>query len=105
MNESPFKLLIGRLETPIFAWGYCAVYTAIIHQLDAHMLSHFSIAAYFLQYKINQNINQNIDQNQFYRKAHMSSKKLLEQCQKLEKLWGHVLTGNIQANQDNDHIV
>ena len=24
----------------------------------------------------------------------MSSKKLLEQCQKLEKLWGHVLTGN-----------
>ena len=23
----------------------------------------------------------------------MSSKKLLEQCQKLEKLWGHVLTG------------
>ena len=24
----------------------------------------------------------------------MSSKKLLEQCQKLEKLWGHVLTGS-----------
>ena len=32
------------------------------------------------------------------RKAHMSSKKLLEQCQKLEKLWGHVLTGNYAAS-------
>ena len=28
----------------------------------------------------------------FSRKAHMSSKKLLEQCQKLEKLWNHVFT-------------
>ena len=28
----------------------------------------------------------------------MSSKKLLEQCQKLEKLWGHVLTGNYAAS-------
>ena len=27
-----------------------------------------------------------------YRKAHLSSKKLLEQCQKLEKLWNHVFT-------------
>ena len=32
------------------------------------------------------------------RKAHMSSKKLLEQCQKLEKLWGHVLTGSFTQN-------
>ena len=28
----------------------------------------------------------------------MSSKKLLEQCQKLEKLWGHVLTGSSTAH-------
>ena len=28
----------------------------------------------------------------------MSSKKLLEQCQKLEKLWGHVLTGSFTQN-------
>merc|ERR1719400_2805469 len=34
-------------------------------------------------------------------KAHMSSKKLLEQCQKLEKLWGHVLTGTLQLHSDN----
>ena len=31
----------------------------------------------------------------FYRKAHLSSKKLLEQCQKLEKLWTHVYTGTL----------
>ena len=30
-----------------------------------------------------------------FRKAHMSSKKLLEQCQKLEKLWSHVFTATI----------
>merc|ERR1740123_2477191 len=35
------------------------------------------------------------------KKAHMSSKKLLEQCQKLEKLWGHVLTGTLQLHGDN----
>merc|ERR1719400_1717427 len=34
-------------------------------------------------------------------KAHMSSKKLLEQCEKLEKLWGHVLTGTLQLHSDN----
>ena len=31
----------------------------------------------------------------FFRKAHLSSKKLLEQCQKLEKLWTHVYTGTL----------
>ena len=31
----------------------------------------------------------------FCRKAHLSSKKLLEQCQKLEKLWTHVYTGTL----------
>ena len=30
-----------------------------------------------------------------FRKAHLSSKKLLEQCQKLEKLWTHVYTGTL----------
>ena len=30
----------------------------------------------------------------------MSSKKLLEQCQKLEKLWGHVLTGSFTQNNN-----
>merc|ERR1719507_116594 len=29
------------------------------------------------------------------KKAHLSSKKLLEQCQKLEKLWTHVYTGTL----------
>lgn len=28
----------------------------------------------------------------FYRSAHKSSKKLLEQCQKLDKIWGHVFS-------------
>ena len=31
----------------------------------------------------------------YFRKAHLSSKKLLEQCQKLEKLWTHVYTGTL----------
>jgi tight junction protein 1 len=31
----------------------------------------------------------------------MSSKKLLEQCQKLEKLWGHVLTSTLPLHADN----
>lgn len=35
------------------------------------------------------------------KKAHMSSKKLLEQCQKLEKLWGHVLTSTLPLHADN----
>ena len=30
-----------------------------------------------------------------FRKAHLSSKKLLEQCQKLEKLWSNVFTATI----------
>jgi hypothetical protein len=32
------------------------------------------------------------------RKAHLSSKKLLEQCQKLEKLWSHVFTATLNLN-------
>ena len=35
------------------------------------------------------------------RKAHMSSKKLLEQCMKLEKLWGHSLTTTLPLHADN----
>ena len=35
------------------------------------------------------------------RKAHLSSKKLLEQCQKMEKLWGHVLTSTLPLHADN----
>ena len=33
-----------------------------------------------------------------FRKAHLSSKKLLEQCQKLEKLWSHVFTATLNLN-------
>ena len=32
----------------------------------------------------------------FCRKAHLSSKKLLEQCSKLEKLWPHVFTTTLE---------
>merc|ERR1719458_1988250 len=35
------------------------------------------------------------------KKAHLSSKKLLEQCQKMEKLWGHVLTSTLPLHADN----
>ena len=31
----------------------------------------------------------------FFRSAHKSSKKLLEQCQKLDKIWGHVFSAVI----------
>ncbi len=31
----------------------------------------------------------------------MSSKKLLEQCQKLEKLWSHVFTATLDLSSDN----
>ncbi len=31
-----------------------------------------------------------------FRKAHLSSKKLLEQCTKLDKFWGHVFTANLE---------
>jgi hypothetical protein len=34
----------------------------------------------------------------FYRTAHKSSKKLLEQCQKLEKVWSHVFTSSLTLN-------
>jgi len=32
------------------------------------------------------------------RSAHKSSKKLLEQCQKLDKIWGHVFSAVITLN-------
>lgn len=32
------------------------------------------------------------------RTAHKSSKKLLEQCQKLEKVWSHVFTSSLTLN-------
>jgi hypothetical protein len=35
------------------------------------------------------------------RKAHLSSKKLLEQSQKIDKLWNHVLTGTLHLHADN----
>lgn len=31
----------------------------------------------------------------YFRSAHKSSKKLLEQCQKLDKIWGHVFSAVI----------
>lgn len=34
----------------------------------------------------------------FNRTAHKSSKKLLEQCQKLEKVWSHVFTSSLTLN-------
>lgn len=33
-----------------------------------------------------------------FRSAHKSSKKLLEQCQKLDKIWGHVFSAVITLN-------
>ena len=36
-----------------------------------------------------------------FRKAHLPSRKLLEQTQKIEKMWGHCLTGTIQLHPDN----
>jgi len=40
----------------------------------------------------------------FFRKAHLSSKKLLEQCQKLEKLWSHVFTTTLNLVKLNKHM-
>ncbi|KAJ8928951.1 hypothetical protein NQ314_018413, partial [Rhamnusium bicolor] len=34
--------------------------------------------------------------------AHKSSKKLLEQCQKLDKVWSHVFSGTITLNDNTD---
>ena len=103
MNESPYQTILNRPETPTFAWGYYALYPAITHQLDTHMLSHSPIAAYtsYFLLTIDESVNI-LKPKPFYRKAHMSSKKLLEQCQKLEKLWGHVLTGLSIKLQDWD---
>ncbi len=36
-----------------------------------------------------------------FRKSHLSSKKLLEQCQKLEKLWSHIFTATLDLSSDN----
>ncbi|XP_065338981.1 tight junction protein ZO-1-like isoform X6 [Cloeon dipterum] len=38
----------------------------------------------------------------FRRGVHKSSKKLLEQSQKLEKLWSHIFTGTVTLNQGSD---
>ena len=35
----------------------------------------------------------------YYRTAHKSSKKLYEQCVKLEKLWSHVFTTTVPLTQ------
>ena len=37
-----------------------------------------------------------------HRKAHLSSKKLLEQCQKLDKLWGHIFTVTLDLSSENN---
>lgn len=36
------------------------------------------------------------------KKAHLSSKKLLEQCQKVEKMWGHVLTSTLSLHSGDN---
>jgi hypothetical protein len=36
-----------------------------------------------------------------HRKAHLSSKKLLEQCQKLEKLRSHIFTASLDLSSEN----
>lgn len=42
--------------------------------------------------------------NYFYhfRTAHKSSKKLLEQCQKLDKVWGHIFNSTITLTDNTD---
>lgn len=40
--------------------------------------------------------------NLCFRGVHKSSKKLLEQSQKLEKLWSHVFTGTIGLTSGSD---
>lgn len=37
------------------------------------------------------------------RSAHKSSKKLLEQCQKLDKVWNHVFSATITMNDNTDN--
>lgn len=39
--------------------------------------------------------NTKLKQNLHFRSAHKSSKKLLEQCQKLDKIWGHTFSAVI----------
>lgn len=38
----------------------------------------------------------------YYRSAHKSSKKLLEQCQKLDKVWSHVFSATINLTDNTD---
>lgn len=38
----------------------------------------------------------------FFRSAHKSSKKLLEQCQKLDKVWSHIFSSTITLNDNSD---
>lgn len=40
--------------------------------------------------------------NIFFRSAHKSSKKLLEQCQKLDKVWSHVFSATINLTDNTD---
>lgn len=40
--------------------------------------------------------------NWYFRSAHKSSKKLLEQCQKLDKVWSHVFSATITLNDNTD---
>lgn len=37
-----------------------------------------------------------------FRSAHKSSKKLLEQCQKLDKVWSHVFSATINLTDNTD---
>lgn len=38
-----------------------------------------------------------------FRSAHKSSKKLLEQCQKLDKVWSHIFSSTITLNDNTDN--
>lgn len=39
----------------------------------------------------------------FFRSAHKSSKKLLEQCQKLDKVWNHIFSATVTLNDNTEN--
>ena len=40
-----------------------------------------------------------------FRKMHMPSRKLLEQCQKLDKSWNHIFTASINLDQGSNEAI
>ena len=44
------------------------------------------------------------NQNNF-RKSHMPSRKLLEQCQKLDKLWSHIFTATFSLDEGTNEAI